>query len=68
VKQSILPVRRNRNNGSVKYQVTDGRELVGVIFGTRGVYTSVSSSGYLVGAYPTLQAAARALPRAAVSS
>jgi hypothetical protein len=50
-----------------RYFVSDGREPVGVVFEKCEIFTAVTSSGYLIGAFGSLTEAARSLPRAASS-
>jgi hypothetical protein len=44
-----------------RYYISDGREPLGVIFETRGVFTAIDASGNLVIASTSVQIAADAL-------
>jgi hypothetical protein len=53
---------RERGNHAARYSVSDGRTALGIVKLSDGVFTSITTSGAVVGTFPTLQEAARALP------
>jgi hypothetical protein len=65
---AICDVWRNPINRTAKIVITADDTPIGSIFASKGgIFSAITSSGYLVGIYPTLELAIAALPRGASS-
>jgi len=58
---------RERGDQAARYSVSDGRTALGIVKLSDGVFTSITTGGAVVGTFPTLQEAARALPDGSAS-